>query len=240
MIKLTPEQIKKIKTYGLAISIALVVLLGSFSVYLMSKNRSTLRELTRERDKYGLLAAEKKRLDSLEVVRLRMVEERDRIITELSTKYKWRMAEVRNLKDSLAIKNKEAEAVSAETSYKYINYTYPPVAPKIFPLDSSQIKTFHRVDVGYKGELLLNGKLSLALDETKVLSDSYLLQSENYKSLYLDRKTYGEIVSRDNLILNSQVKSLNKQVNKQKLLKSLSGSALVGTVGYIVVTSLIK
>lgn len=240
MIKLTPEQIKKIKTYGLAVAIGLVVLLGSFSIYLAVKNRSTLRELRLERDKYGLLEAEKKRLDSLEVVRLQMVEERDATIQELKTRYSWRQAEVKKLKDSLSNVLAEVDNLPAETSFEYINFTYPPLAERIFPLDSFQVKTFHRVDLGYKGEKLINLSLNSSITELKSLSDSYYMQSENYKSLYLDRKTYGEIVNKDNEALYGQVKTLNKQVNKQKLFKNLTGVGLLGTAGYIVVKSILK
>jgi len=239
-MKLTPEQIKKLKTYGLSIAIGLVVILGSFSLYLTFKNKSTLKELSLERDKYGILAAEKHRLDSLEVVRLGMVKERDEVIAELKTKYSWRMAEVRKLKDSLSSVIADAETLPAEASFEYVNFTYPPIAERIFPLDSFQIKTFHKVDLGYKGEKIINLNLNSAMTELKSLSDSYYMQSENYKNLYLDRKTYAEILNKDNTTLNSQLKTLNRQVNKQKLFKNVSSTALLGTVGYIVVTSILK
>jgi hypothetical protein len=240
MKTLTPEQIKKLKTCGLAFAIALVVLLGSFSVYLMIKNKHTLKELTFERDRYGLLAAEKHKLDSIEVVRLGMVKERDKIIEELQTKYRWRMAEVKNLKDSLAIKNAKIDSLSADSSFMYINFVYPAISERRFPLDSVQIKTFHRLDINYKGEVEFNNSLSLAMNDLKRLNDNCYLQTENYKTLYLNRKDFAEVVSKDNDVLKTQVKTLNKQVNKQRLFKTLSGSALIGTVGYIVVTSLIK
>ena len=232
MSSLTKTQIKN---YGLAIAVVLVILLGTCSIYLASKNKSTREDLALERSKYGLLKAEKYRLDSEALEMLEVIKERNLIIEELRTKYSWRMAEVRKLKDSLAVKNAEIDALSADSSFKYINIVYPAIADKVYPLDSLQIKTFHKVDVGYKGEFEVNKSLSSAMQDLKNISDGYFLQSENYKTLYLDRKTYAELMTLENTVLTKEVKMLNKKVDRQRKSKTVSQGGLVVALGAIVV-----
>lgn len=229
IINLTKEQISKIKTYGLAIAIVLVVGLGVFSLKLSKDNKESLRELSLERDRYGLLAAEKARLDSLEVIRLEMIKERDEIIDLLKTKYSWRMAEVKKLKDSLVVKNAQLELVSSDSSYKYINQVYPPISIQKYPLDSLQIKTFHVVDINLQAQTTINKNLDKAVEDLETLNNSYFLQIGNYKNLYEDKKYYADILDKDNTMLTNQLKRTVKEANKQKALKNVTGSAFFGT-----------
>ncbi len=238
IINLTKEQIAKAKTYGLAIAIALVVGLGIFSLKLSRDNKESLRELSLERDKYGILQMEKDRLDSLEVIRLEMIKEREEVIELLKTKYSWRMAEVKKLKDSLVVKNAQLELISSDSSYKYVNYVYPPISIQKYPLDSLQIKTFHSVDINLKAQTLINKNLDVAIGDLKVLNDSYYVQIGNYKNLYNERKAYADILDKDNTMLTNQLKRTVKEANKQKALKNVSGGAFIGTAVALLVVLL--
>ena len=89
--------------------------------------------------------------------------------------------------------------------------------------------------MGYKGELEVNKSLSSAIQDLKNISDGYFSQSENYKTLYLDRKTYAELMTLENTVLTKEVKMLNKKVDRQRKSKTVSQGGLVVALGAIVV-----
>jgi hypothetical protein len=148
--------------------------------------------------------------------------------------------EISLLRGSLAHALIDVQALRADSSYAYINRRIPPTSELKYPFDSTQVKTFHYTFIERDGLFNINNSLYGLVDnlkQTSLFKDDQINNLRSLNSVYLSEN---EICKKEGDAYKTEVKALNKNVKQQKRLKTASNMAVIGAVGYIIISVLVK
>ena len=224
----------------LTIALVAVVGLGIYINYNMrSKLAAARSELLSSQALYSIVEKEKVRLDSLVIVYTASIKNMDERIAikdkQIAAQYK----AIHVLQDSIKNTLADVQNVTADSSYKYINLRLPPVAPLVFPFDSTQVKAIHYTLLERDGLFEVSAKQETLITDFKItssLKDLQILDLKGLNNIYVAKEN---IYKKESEAYQIQIQSLNKTVKQQKFLKTVSNSAVVGLAGYLIIHSIV-
>ena len=228
-------------TTTLAVVLTIVSAVGIYAAWNAHSNLQLAKaELAASKSLYSLVEKEKHRLDSLATYYKKSIIMMDTVIARKDRDIVKRDKEISLLRGSLAHALIDVQALRADSSYAYINRRIPATSELKYPFDSTQVKTIHYTFVERDGLFNINNNLYGLVDNLKQSSLNKDEQINNLRTLNGVYLSENEICKKENGSYKTEIVGLNKNVKQQKRLKTASNMAVVGAVGYIVISLLVK
>jgi len=244
-IKDVKTSIAKLKKYVTKTTVIMALaLLAGITIYRGIGMRADLllmrSELSSSKTLYSIVEKEKHRLDSLRVVYVKTIKEQDATIAQKEKVIANQEKAISALKDSLKTDLNNVAAVSADSSFKYINQRIKPIGELKYPFDSIQVKKIHYTFIERDGLFNINNNLDSIVVDLKRLSftkDNQILQLKALNNVYLSQM---DICTKEKEAYKIQIEGITKHDKKQKRQKNILGGALIGTVTYILINAVVK
>lgn len=238
-------KLKDIKKYltknTLIIFLAVCSALAIYSgVNLRSKMLLARAEVASSRHMYSVVEKEKVRLDSLVGVYKKSIVKRDAVIISKDKKIKQQQYSLKVLKDSLNNVLSDNSNVTVDSSYNYISLRVPPVAELKYKFDSVQVKNIHYNYLERDGLTMINSKLitiNTDIQQLSSIKDNQISELKSLNNVYISKEI---ICRREKEAILIELNALNKNVKKQKFMKTLSNGTVVGLAGYIIIKALVE
>jgi len=219
---------------------ALIVIASIFG-YVSCEQRVANKELKEtnkilESNANKLALEQVKLLDSLELVRKTNLKNQERIIDSLGVIIDKHRRRADKLQKELDEISSEVDSLPADSSYLYVNLTYPPIDTLRFPISGNQVKQFHKVDLSFKKSTELVNTLKFSLMVSDSLVSTYKQSTNEYKELYNINKQQKDLIATDNKNLVIEIKDLKTALKHETFIKNLA----IGSVGVAAIIVIIK
>jgi hypothetical protein len=235
---MTIEDVKKylsnkIVMYG----VVALLLCGATYSYMNTRAKlaAVRSELLSSQVLNSIIEAEKHRLDSLIGFYRRSVLERDSVIKNRDKKISKQIANIVLLEGNLQNALAELNKVPADSSYSYINLRVKPTSELKYKFDSTQVKKIHYTFLERDGLARTNLAYSYTTGDllrNSMLKDKQISELNSLTNIYLQK---GDLCKKENEAYIIEIDGLNKDVKKQKLIKTLLiPPAAVGVIAVVV------
>lgn len=224
------------KYFNMTTLVMSLAILAGVSLYTMFNVRSKYQlqqaQLESTKYMYNIVLKERNRLDSLKTFYINSITLRDSSIAFRERELGKKDTEIASLRKSLSNALAEASTTTASESYTYINNRIPATAPKIYPFDSTQVKTIHKTFLERDGYISISVGLDSLVKNLKLLSftkDNQIGELKSLNNVYLQEK---QLCEGEKGSVQIENQGLKKEAKHQKNMKTVSN---VGILGLIVV-----